>query len=90
MPYAVSFASPHQAQLAAAFIGEVVGGPGGGPDLFDDDVFDAGDFEQLGLDGFGVAAGAVDELKTDARAPVKNQPQNPCSAQCRTVTGSRS
>lgn len=36
---------PLQTQLAAAFGGEAVGGPGGVPDLFDDDVFDAGDFQ---------------------------------------------
>ena len=53
--------SPLQAQLAATFVGKAVGGPGGLPDLFDDDVFNAGDFEQLGLDGFGVAAGAEGE-----------------------------
>lgn len=37
--------SPLKPQLVAAFVGEAVGGPGGVPDLFDDDVFDAWDFQ---------------------------------------------
>ena len=50
-----------EAEFFAAFSGEVVGGPGRVPALFEDYFSDAGDPHEPLADGHGVAAGAVGE-----------------------------